>query len=144
MTLRLGSNVNFIFECDSLQFASPATVSRTAMIFLSEEAVDPTLIVKGWVAKQPEDLRVRLEGWCNDHFFKALDRAMGLAAATRTTKVGGLLGLTITLNGAQLTFRLDSHMDTNSLCGVNHIVRVCPSARLWFSCIHCRSIHCSP
>ena len=34
--IQFGSNVNFIFECDDLKFASPATVSRTAMLFLSE------------------------------------------------------------------------------------------------------------
>ena len=45
-SLQFGSNVNFIFECDDLKYASPATVSRTAMLFLSEEAVDLGLIVK--------------------------------------------------------------------------------------------------
>ena len=55
--IQFGSNVNFIFECDDLKFASPATVSRTAMLFLSEEAVEPSLIVKGWLSQQPEDVR---------------------------------------------------------------------------------------
>ena len=54
--IQFGSNVNFIFKCDDLKFASPATVSRTAML-LSEEAVDPSLIVKGWLAKQLEATR---------------------------------------------------------------------------------------
>lgn len=86
--IQFGSNVNFIFECDDLKFASPATVSRTAMLFLSEEAVDPELIVKGWLSKQPEELRNSLEQWCKDYFFKALEHASSLATATRTTKVG--------------------------------------------------------
>ena len=33
--IQFGSNVNFIFECHSLQHASPATVSRCGVIFLS-------------------------------------------------------------------------------------------------------------
>ena len=98
--IQFGSNVNFIFECDDLKFASPATVSRTAMLFLSEEAVDPTLIVKGWLARQPDELRTRLEGWCNDFFFKALERASELPNATRTTKVGTIKNALSHLVGA--------------------------------------------
>ena len=98
--IQFGSNVNFIFECDDLKFASPATVSRTAMLFLSEEAVDPSLIVKGWLAKQPEETRSRLDGWCSDYFFKALDSALNLANATRTTKVGTIKNALSHLVGA--------------------------------------------
>ena len=86
--IQFGSNVNFIFECDDLKFASPATVSRTAMLFLSEEAVEPSLIVKGWLSQQPEDVRSQLGGWCDEYFFQALDRALGLGTVTNTTKVG--------------------------------------------------------
>ena len=81
--IQFGSNVNFIFECDDLKFASPATVSRTAMLFLSEEAVEPSLIVKGWLSQQPEDVRSRLGGWCDEYFFQALDRALGLGRRLR-------------------------------------------------------------
>ena len=98
--IQFGSNVNFIFECDDLKFASPATVSRTAMLFLSEEAVDPSLIVKGWLAKQPENIRGHLEAWCNDYFFKALSRALKLPNATRTTKVGTIKNALSHLVGA--------------------------------------------
>ena len=38
--IQFDNNINFIFECHSLQFASPATVSRCGMTFLSDEAVD--------------------------------------------------------------------------------------------------------
>ena len=38
--ISFGDNVNFIFETNDLRFASPATVSRLGMIFLSEEDVD--------------------------------------------------------------------------------------------------------
>ena len=39
--IQFGTNVNFIFETHSLEFASPATISRCGMIYLSE---DPQLI----------------------------------------------------------------------------------------------------
>lgn len=32
--IQFGKNVNFIFETDSLEFASPATVSRMGMVFV--------------------------------------------------------------------------------------------------------------
>jgi dynein heavy chain 2 len=38
--INFGSNVNFIFETHEMKYASPATVSRLGMIFLSEEDVD--------------------------------------------------------------------------------------------------------
>lgn len=38
--IQFGPNVNFIFECNDLVYASPATVSRMGMIYLSEEAMD--------------------------------------------------------------------------------------------------------
>jgi dynein heavy chain 2 len=86
--IQFGSNVNFIFECDDLKFASPATVSRTAMLFLSEEAVEPSLIVKGWLVSQSTEKRNKLSAWCDEYFFKALAAANAVATACRTTKVG--------------------------------------------------------
>jgi energy-coupling factor transporter ATP-binding protein EcfA2 len=50
--IRFGDNVNFIFETHSLRFASPATVSRMGMIFLSDEDLDTRAIVRSWVADQ--------------------------------------------------------------------------------------------
>lgn len=52
--ISFGDNVNFIFETNDLRFASPATVSRLGMIFLSEEDVDVNRITKTWINKQPE------------------------------------------------------------------------------------------
>lgn len=37
--VKFGPNVNFVFETHDLSFASPATVSRMGMIYLSEEDV---------------------------------------------------------------------------------------------------------
>ncbi|KAJ1472381.1 hydrolytic ATP binding site of dynein motor region D1-domain-containing protein, partial [Baffinella frigidus] len=43
--IRFGPNVNFIFETNDLKSASPATVSRMGMIFLSDEDMDPGCLV---------------------------------------------------------------------------------------------------
>ena len=42
---------------------------EVADLFLSEEAVEPSLIVKGWLSQQPEDVRSQLGGWCDEYFF---------------------------------------------------------------------------
>jgi dynein heavy chain 2 len=49
--INFGDNVNFIFETDNLRFASPATVSRMGMIFLSDEDVDVRRIISTWLRK---------------------------------------------------------------------------------------------
>ena len=46
--ISFGSNVNFIFETDNLQYASPATVSRMGMIFMNEEDININSIIKKW------------------------------------------------------------------------------------------------
>lgn len=58
--INFGNNINFIFETNDLKFASPATVSRLGMIFLSEEDVDVQRITKTWIKKQDEKLQNKL------------------------------------------------------------------------------------
>jgi hypothetical protein len=48
--IQFANNINFIFECHSLEFASPATVSRCGMIFLSDEDINAECIVDKWMA----------------------------------------------------------------------------------------------
>ncbi|KAH8054008.1 dynein light chain binding protein [Aureococcus anophagefferens] len=43
--IAFGDNVNFLFETHDLRFASPATVSRMGMIFLSDEDIDTRRVV---------------------------------------------------------------------------------------------------
>ena len=43
--ISFGSNVNFIFETNDLQYASPATISRMGMILLSEQDLPITNII---------------------------------------------------------------------------------------------------
>ena len=52
--IAFNDNVNFIFETHDLRFASPATVSRMGMIFLSDDNVDVRRVAKCWLAAQPE------------------------------------------------------------------------------------------
>lgn len=85
-----GDNVNFIFETNDLRFASPATVSRLGMIFLSEEDVDVNRITKTWVNKQPENMQAKLTSWIQDIFFPAFEWTLGKQELMieQTTKVG--------------------------------------------------------
>lgn len=43
--ISFGNNVNFIFETNDLQYASPATISRMGMILLSEQDLPVTSII---------------------------------------------------------------------------------------------------
>lgn len=88
--INFGDNVNFIFETNDLKFASPATVSRLGMIFLSEEDVDVHRITKTWVNKQPEAMQTKLTQWMEDIFFPSLEWALHKQSKmiVETTKVG--------------------------------------------------------
>ncbi|XP_071951365.1 cytoplasmic dynein 2 heavy chain 1-like isoform X2 [Antedon mediterranea] len=70
--IQFGPNVNFLFETHDLSCASPATISRMGMIFLSDEDVDEKKLVKSWIKKNPEETRNQLEGWIEDHFYRGL------------------------------------------------------------------------
>jgi len=87
--ISFGTNVNFLFETHDLQFASPATISRMGMIFLSEEDVDVHRLVHKLMALNDcsDDLRALVK----DHFHKALDwvqRRAGNEMIVETTLVG--------------------------------------------------------
>ena len=87
------SNVNFLFETHDLRFASPATVSRMGMIFLSDEDVDVNRLVKCWLDKQPEEQRSMLESLISDYFHRSLDwirRDDGANFVVETTLVGAV------------------------------------------------------
>ena len=72
--IQFGPNVNFIFETHDLSFASPATISRMGMIFLSDEDTDIKNIVHSWISKQEsEKVREVISSNIDDVFFKAVD-----------------------------------------------------------------------
>ena len=72
--IQFGPNVNFIFETHDLSFASPATISRMGMIFLSDEDTDIKNIVYSWISKQEDEkLQNFLQNSVDEVFFKAID-----------------------------------------------------------------------
>jgi dynein heavy chain 2, cytosolic len=71
--ISFGDNVNFIFETNDMKFASPATVTRLGMIFLSEEDVDVGRVTQTWIKQQPEDMQNKLEGWMEEIFMPGLE-----------------------------------------------------------------------
>ncbi|KAF7250799.1 Cytoplasmic dynein 2 heavy chain 1 [Varanus komodoensis] len=71
--IQFGPNVNFVFETHDLSCASPATISRMGMIFLSDEDTDLNSLIKSWLRNQPEEYRQNLENWIGDYFEKALN-----------------------------------------------------------------------
>ncbi|TKS81144.1 Cytoplasmic dynein 2 heavy chain 1 [Collichthys lucidus] len=71
--IQFGPNVNFLFETHDLSCASPATISRMGMIFLSDEDIDVDALLKSWLKGQPEECCSNLENWLGDYFQRALD-----------------------------------------------------------------------
>merc|ERR1719271_2361750 len=71
--IQFGQNVNFFFETDHLRFASPATISRLSIIFLSEEDVDIKPLVGNWIQEQDPGQQNELEVWFDQIFYRAYD-----------------------------------------------------------------------
>jgi len=69
--IQFGPNVNFLFETHDLSCASPATISRMGMIFLSDEDTDIKAVVQSWLAKESDETRSLTEQYINDYFFEA-------------------------------------------------------------------------
>lgn len=86
--IQFGTNVNFVFETHDLQFASPATISRMGMIFLSEENADVRALVTAWVGRQPAKAQDGLTKLLDGLFYKALEFVLNSDVVVETTKVG--------------------------------------------------------
>ncbi|KEG15451.1 dynein heavy chain [Trypanosoma grayi] len=109
--IQFGDNVNFLFETHNLEFASPATVSRMGIIYLSEEDVDPKMMVATWLLDQPDESREQLRCWINEYFYKAIDSLLEtgklIVETTRTGLVAsGLSQLQRCNNKLQFTLAL--------------------------------------
>ena len=98
--IQFASNVNFVFECQDLRFASPATVSRCGMIYMSEDNVDTDRILKSWIKSQPGTVQGNLETWTREYFHKALEWTLGRPIVVDTTKTGVLNNALSHLEGA--------------------------------------------
>ncbi|KAJ1640034.1 dynein heavy chain and region D6 of dynein motor-domain-containing protein [Pavlovales sp. CCMP2436] len=104
--IQFGPNVNFIFETHDLKFASPATVTRMGMIFLSEESTEVECIVQSWLATLEPELQARMDGWISDHFYRAYRWVLEVGqthggAALNTTKAGIVKGGLSHLHGVR-------------------------------------------
>ncbi|GFR50179.1 hypothetical protein Agub_g12346, partial [Astrephomene gubernaculifera] len=91
--IQFANNVNFIFECHSLEFASPATVSRCGMLFMSDEAMEVDRMIQRWLKMhtgEGGEASSQMASWFNDYFGKAFQWALSHPRAVETTK-GGIL-----------------------------------------------------
>lgn len=90
--INFGSNVNFLFETHDLRYASPATISRMGMIFLSDEDTDIHRIVQKWLNEQPEDAKDKLDNWIEEIFYKAVHFVLqNYDMVVETTTVGTVM-----------------------------------------------------
>ncbi|KAL6598153.1 dynein heavy chain and region D6 of dynein motor-domain-containing protein [Neocallimastix sp. 'constans'] len=90
--IQFTSNVNFIFETHDLTYASPATVSRMGMIYMSDENIDIKLLVKAWLDKQDNHVAKIISPFIESYFFKALEwiTKNSDASVVKTTKIGNV------------------------------------------------------
>ena len=89
--ISFGNNVNFLFEPHDLRFASPATVSRMGMIFLSDEDLDVARLVQKWLSTFPQEKRMAMSSWIDELFYKALDFVLRSELTVDTTLVGTVM-----------------------------------------------------
>ncbi|XP_063840903.1 LOW QUALITY PROTEIN: cytoplasmic dynein 2 heavy chain 1-like [Scylla paramamosain] len=90
--IQFGPNVNFLFETHDLSSASPATISRMGMIFLSDEDTNIHAVVNSWLTSQSEASQRCLEPYIEEYFFKALEWVLKAGEAqVETTLVGWVL-----------------------------------------------------
>lgn len=90
--INFGPNVNFLFETHDLKFASPATVSRMGMIFLSDDDLDVRRIIQRWVSIFPSDKQMTMSKWLDELFYRALDYIVKAGEyVVETTLVGTVM-----------------------------------------------------
>uniref|UniRef100_A0A7S1KLM8 Cytoplasmic dynein 2 heavy chain 1 n=1 Tax=Percolomonas cosmopolitus TaxID=63605 RepID=A0A7S1KLM8_9EUKA len=97
--IQFGDNVNFVFETHSLKYASPATVSRMGMIFLSEKDVNMQSIIGRWLhdfqTQYPNNAYIDLIRSLIDQYFEEalniLERDFSSGFVVGTTKIGLIL-----------------------------------------------------
>ncbi|KUF93461.1 hypothetical protein AM588_10011263 [Phytophthora nicotianae] len=96
--INFGPNVNFVFETHDLRFASPATISRMGMIFLSDEDMAIERLVSKWLLTLPpasdpstSNTRDALKQWIDELFTRGLEELHKYEAIVATTTVGTIM-----------------------------------------------------
>ncbi|OWZ22446.1 Dynein heavy chain [Phytophthora megakarya] len=136
--INFGPNVNFVFETHDLRFASPATISRMGMIFLSDEDIAIERLVSKWLLTLPpvsdpstSNTRDALKQWIEELFTRGLEELHKYESIVATTTVGTIM------NGLSSTFytyetkrdtygSLDGKMDRRDLV-INGMDAVVPT-----------------
>ncbi|VDD74961.1 unnamed protein product [Mesocestoides corti] len=116
--IQFRENVNFIFETHELASASPATISRMAVLFISDEMLDPTSLVKAWLRKQPEEDKQFLSDMIDAAFYTCLSwvkkrNEYVLETSYTGTILNGLSHLTGATNRAKFTVGLIRGLGSN-------------------------------
>ncbi|CAL1265870.1 unnamed protein product [Larinioides sclopetarius] len=116
--IQFGSNVNFLFETHDLSCASPATISRMGIIFLSNEDVNIKSLVTTWLLQQDENNRLTIQTFIDDYFYKALDWVLKqndfvLETSVTGTILNGLSHLKDSKNISQFAVNLSRGLGSN-------------------------------
>ncbi|KAL7696985.1 dynein heavy chain [Lotmaria passim] len=89
--IQFGANVNFLFETHSLEFASPATVSRMGVIFFSEKDVQLEAVVESEMKTKSPHVQSVVKPLILKYVFAAIDEAQRLNDFAVTVTRMGLL-----------------------------------------------------
>ena len=93
--IQFGPNVNFIFESHDLSCASPATISRMGMIFLSKEEIDIKAVVNSWlnvhIARLPKLQQSFIQDCVDKHFYRCLEMVQSLEALVIDSSIIGIV-----------------------------------------------------
>jgi len=86
--INFGPNVNFIFETDSLKFASLATISRNGIIYMNQEDLDMKSVVNSWIGKQNQSHQANLIHLFENYFFEIFKNFNEQTLMLKTTNYG--------------------------------------------------------
>uniref|UniRef100_A0A914HVR0 Cytoplasmic dynein 2 heavy chain 1 n=1 Tax=Globodera rostochiensis TaxID=31243 RepID=A0A914HVR0_GLORO len=71
--IQFGPNVNFLFECVDLTYASPATISRMGMILMSHEDLEVQTLIDRFIYRNEKELPAQFVNWLNQNLVPALN-----------------------------------------------------------------------